>query len=102
MEEYQVYRINPEKNKYYVTAEYKKKLSFFPKEKYFTTIKPLYVGRFLYELSSGFGDGKLIIYYFYNNKIKIILLIFYFFVIDLSLLPILIILSFNSNLSIFS
>lgn len=67
MEEYQVYRINPEKDKYYVTAEYTNKIGQYPKETYFTNIKPIYVGKYFKEISTGFGDGKQTIYYFYND-----------------------------------
>lgn len=73
MEEHQVYRITPENNKFYVTAEYTKKIGRFPNETYYTTLLPRYVGKYSKEISTGYGDGKQTTYYFYNdlsNSIK--------------------------------
>lgn len=70
MEEYQVYRITPEKDKYYVTAEYTRRIGPWRNEIYFTTFKPRYVGKYFKEFSSGHGDGKQTAYYFYNDQIN--------------------------------
>ena len=67
MEKYQVYRITPVINKYYVTAEYTRRIGRWPEHDYYTNIKPRYVGKFINEISSGFGDGKQTTYYFYND-----------------------------------
>lgn len=67
MSDIQVYRITPEPEKYYVTAEYTKRIGKWPDEKYYTIIKPSYVGKYLNETQSGFGDNNIICYHFYND-----------------------------------
>lgn len=67
MEEYQVYRIIPEKDKYYVTSEYTKRIGNWRDEKLYTTNKPRYVGKYFKEFSDGCGDGRRTAYYFYND-----------------------------------
>ena len=68
MEEYQVYRITPEKDKYYVTAEYTRSIGPWTNEIFYTdTFTPRYVGKYYKEISSGYGDGKQTAYYFYND-----------------------------------
>ena len=67
MTDTQVYRIKPEPDKYYVTAEYTRKIGKWPDEQYYTVIKPLYVGKFLNESQSGYGDNKIICYHFEND-----------------------------------
>ena len=62
MTDTQVYRIKPELEKYYVTAEYTRKIGKWPDEQYYTVIKPLYVGKFLNEHPE------------YTNKIRTIIL----------------------------
>jgi len=55
--ETEVYRITPEKGKYYETAIYTRKVGRWPNEKYYTT-KPLrYVGEFIKHHQTGYGDG---------------------------------------------
>ena len=68
----EVYRIKPELDKYYETVEYTRKEGKWPDEKYYTIIKPLYVGKFLNETISGYGDNKIVCYHF-ENDIKIIM-----------------------------
>ena len=67
MAEHQVYRITPEKDKYYITAEYTKRIGRWPKETYYTNLEPIYVGKYFKEISSCYGDGKRMTYYFYND-----------------------------------
>lgn len=63
----EVYRINPEPGKYYETVEYTRKEGKWPDEKYYTIIKPLYVGKYLNKTEGGYGDNKIICHHFYND-----------------------------------
>ena len=65
--EHQVYRITPKKDKYYVTAEYTRRIGRFPIETFYTTLLPKYVGKYVKEISTGCGDGKQTTYYFFND-----------------------------------
>ena len=66
----EVYRIKPELGKYYETVEYTRKEGKWPDEKYYTIIRPLYVGKFLNETISGYSDNKIVCYHFENDITK--------------------------------
>jgi len=66
----EVYRITPTIDKYYETAEYTQRIGKWPNEKYYTINKPKYVGRYLKQLRSGWGDGSNIIDIFFNDEIN--------------------------------
>jgi hypothetical protein len=63
----EVYRTKPKPGKYYETVEYTRKEGKWPDEKYYTIIKPLYVGKFLNETISGYSDNKIVCYHFEND-----------------------------------
>lgn len=56
-EETEVFRITPIPNHYYETAIYTRTEGKHPNQKYFTTNKLEYVGRYVREIRYGSGDG---------------------------------------------
>lgn len=66
----EVFRITPTVDKYYETSEYTQKIGKYPDEKYYTINKPKYVGKYLKQLRSGYGDGCSIVDLFLNDETK--------------------------------
>jgi hypothetical protein len=66
-EEVEVFRISPIKEKYYETAEFTRKEGIWPKERYYTTNPPKYVGKFIKHLRFGDRDGATHIDIFDDN-----------------------------------
>lgn len=65
--EYEVYRISPEVGKCYMTAERSRKEGRFPNERYYTNVKPRYVGEFKNRIRGGYGDNSSTTDYFHND-----------------------------------
>ena len=66
--EIEVFRLKPEINKYYETALLTRKEGRFPNEKYYTNNSLKYVGKFIVQIISGFGDGVQVVDIFENHK----------------------------------
>lgn len=73
MEKIQVFRIQPEKGKYYETAEYTEMVgSFADKFQYYYTSKPMkYVGEYIASYSIGCGQGADYWDIFDNNGVEV-------------------------------
>jgi len=65
--EIEVFRIDPEPDKCYKTAEYTREEGRWPYQKFYTTHEPKYVGRFINEIRTGRGDGASVVHYFHND-----------------------------------
>ena len=73
-EEIEVFRLTPEKGKYYETALITRKEGRYPNNKYYTTGHLRYVGEFIMQMKCGFGDGVQVIDIFenqYNVKVNV-------------------------------
>jgi len=68
MKEIEVFRLTPELNKYYETALLTRKEGRYPDEKYYTTNTPEYVGKFMIQIRTGYGDGIQVVDIFENEK----------------------------------
>ena len=68
MKEIEVFRLTPELNKYYETALLTRKEGRYPDEKYYTTNTPRYVGKFMIQIRTGYGDGVQVVDIFENEK----------------------------------
>jgi len=66
-EEIEVFRLTPELNKYYETVLLTRKEGTYPNVKYHTTNTPRYVGKFIVQIRTGFGDGTQVIDIFENE-----------------------------------
>jgi hypothetical protein len=53
----EVFRLTPEKDKYYETALYTMKKGEWPHETYYTTQPLVYVGKFVKHISIGYRDN---------------------------------------------
>jgi hypothetical protein len=53
----EVFRLTPEKDKYYETVLYTRRVGKFPNETYYTTNPIVYVGKFINHIFSGHGDN---------------------------------------------
>ena len=65
----EVFRLTPILGKCYSTAEYTIKVGSYPNERYFTTDKLRYVGKFLRTERYGSGDGMTATSFFDDNGI---------------------------------
>jgi hypothetical protein len=65
--EIQIYRLTPEKGKYYMYAEYTRSEGNWPHEKYYTTNSLRYVGEFKWNITTGYRDNASCIGIFHNN-----------------------------------
>lgn len=68
MEEIEVFRLTPELHKYYETALLTRKEGRYPDEKYYSTNEPKYVGEFMVQIRTGYGDGMQVVDVFKNEK----------------------------------
>ena len=57
MMEIEVFRLTPEKGKYYVTTTCTRKVGHWPNTKYYTTNPLQYVGEFVKHFQQGWADG---------------------------------------------
>lgn len=62
--EVEVFRLILEQGKYYETAEASRRSEGYGPMRYFTTNPVRYVGKFLYHVRSGYGDGSKVWAYF--------------------------------------
>ena len=69
-EEIEVFRLTPELNKYYETVLLTRKEGKYPNEKYYTTDTTRYVGKFIVQIRTGFGDGVQVIDIFENEYFR--------------------------------
>lgn len=68
IKEIEVFRLTPELGKYYETALLTRREGRFPDEKYYTIHTPQYVGKFMIQMRSGYGDGVQVVDIFENEK----------------------------------
>ena len=68
--EIEVFRITPVVGKCYETAENTRKEGSWPNEKYYTINTPRYVGKFIKQIRSGWGDSASITDIFFNDEIN--------------------------------
>jgi len=66
----EVYRLTPKVNKYYMTTTWTEKVGKWPNEKYYSTNKLRYVGRFLRHVSYGYMDNATHMDIFDNNGVE--------------------------------
>lgn len=57
MTEIEVFRLTPIPGKYYETALHTRSVGRYPDTKYYTTNIPIYVGKFIKHISTGYGDS---------------------------------------------
>lgn len=67
LNEIEVFRLTPEKDKYYETTTYTHRIGHFPNEKYYTVNKLRYVGKFIRHESCGYRDNAIHWDIFDNN-----------------------------------
>lgn len=68
IKEIEVFRLTPELGKYYETALLTRREGRFPDQKYYTIHTPQYVGKFMIQMRSGYGDGVQVVDIFENEK----------------------------------
>lgn len=68
IKEIEVFRLTPELGKYYETALLTRREGRFPNQKYYTIHTPQYVGKFMIQMRSGYGDGVQVVDIFENEK----------------------------------
>jgi len=68
--EIEVFRLTPEKDKYYKTTTYTHRSGQFPNHKYYTLNKLRYVGKFIRHESCGYHDNAIHWDIFDNNGIE--------------------------------
>jgi len=71
MTEIEVFRMTPQVGKYYETANYIRREGRYPSERYFTTIPPTYVGKYIRHEQYGYGDGGRHYAIFDNSGVEI-------------------------------
>lgn len=69
MSKVEVFRLTPEVGKSYSTAEFTVMIGTYPNQRYFTTGKLRYVGKFLRTERYGSGDGMSATSFFDDNGI---------------------------------
>jgi hypothetical protein len=69
--EIEMFRITPLPDRIYETALYTRKTGIWPNERYFTTYKPRYVGKFSKHCQIGHGDGAIHYDIFEKNGQKV-------------------------------
>jgi hypothetical protein len=62
---------DPPSGKYYETANYIRREGRYPSERYFTTIPPTYVGKYIRHEQYGYGDGGRHYAIFDNSGVEI-------------------------------
>ena len=70
LNETEVFRLSPEKDKYYDTCTYTRRTGKYPNEKYYSTNKRRYVGKFIRHVSYGYHDNATHIDIFDNDGIE--------------------------------
>jgi hypothetical protein len=70
LNEIEVFRLTPEKDKYYQTTTYTHIIGQFPNQKYYTTNNLRYVGNFIRHESCGYHDNSIHWDIFDNNGIE--------------------------------
>lgn len=68
IKEIEVFRLTPKLGKYYETVLLTRREGRFPDEKYYTIHTPQYVGKFVVQMRSGYGDGVQVVDIFENEK----------------------------------
>jgi hypothetical protein len=71
MSEIEVFRIAPQVGKYYETANYIRREGRYPRERYFTTTIPTYLGKYIRHEQYGYGDGGRHYAIFDNSGVEI-------------------------------
>jgi hypothetical protein len=66
-DEIEMFRLTPQVDSHYEHAILTRKEGNYPDTKYYTVNTPRFVGKFIKQISYGYGDGKQVMDYFDDN-----------------------------------